>query len=114
MQSNTFSMSREFLVHRFNEIRSLGIGFRRTRQGQLGSYIEFILVSKASIKTVHKSAFNFSFEFIDGQEVLFAPSPLWSACSKFQSDFECLNTNGKYCGWCSLQEECMESTLLQL
>jgi hypothetical protein len=112
MQSNTFSMSREFLVHRFNETRSLGIGFRGTRQGRLGSYFEFILVSKVSMKNVDESVFNFSIELIDGQEVLFAPSPSWSACSKFQNDFECLDTNGKHCGWCSLLEECMESTLL--
>lgn len=106
MQSNTFRMSGEYLLHCYNEIRSLGIGFRRTRQGQLGSYVEFILVSSVSIsKTVHKSALTFSYDCIDGQKIVLVPSPFRSACCKFQKEFECLNTSSKFFSWCSLLEE---------
>ena len=106
-------MTREFLFRYFKGIESLGIGFRRTRQGTLGSYIESTIVSQAPLSSVFDGmAFNNSYETIEGEDVLVFLAPLWSSCSAFQIDLECLHMNNSNCGWCSLFEECMESSKL--
>lgn len=78
--------------------------------------IDSTLVSKFAIipKKFHRVALDFSYEKIEGEDVLLAPSPLWSSCSGLKDDRECLQITTVNCGWCSLFEECMESMLIWL
>ena len=107
-------MSREFLLRHFIYMESLGIGFRRTRQGTISSYIESTLVSKfAILKGFDGPFFNVSYETFEGVDVLVYYPPFWSSCSVFQNKIDCLKIDSANCGWCSLCEECMESKCLK-
>jgi hypothetical protein len=104
------------LLGYFHNIRSVGIAFRGTRQGKIGSFVDLTIFSNISIPSflLYRSLFNFSNHIIEGSHVLINPSPSWSSCSADQTGHDCLRISNSNCGWCSLLEECMESKVLRV